>query len=256
MTVYQSHVPASPGGALEPRAAYQPTGYFPGTTPAPAAAVRPASAFTRLDRLAPLALSTPALVLGRIWHAHGAAGSVGDAALLGALAAVTAGVGCVAASTGGVLPATALGLAGGLAAAAVAGYSASMWLPGVLWALTTTAAYAVAWRGWRADARREAELLHERGQLALSCSAAVQVETIRAYRDVALAQIGAARDVRVAELAGERERQFEARYGLGSSVPPIDPALLARRPETIAALAPPTLRVEQVFDYEAEAERR
>jgi hypothetical protein len=257
-----------PGSALEPRPHYQPAtpgafaamsffapaGPAVGTAPVPAPAAQPGAAFRRLDRLAPLALSTPALVLGRIWHMHGAAHSIGDAALMGALSLGAAIVGCASSSAGAVVTGTALGLAGGLAASAVAGYAASLWPGLVLWALGTVAGYAVAWRGWRAEARQEAERQFEREQRELEASTTTQVAMIEARRDVAVAMIGAERDVRVAEISAERERAFAARYGLSTSVPEVDPQLLRRWPQTTAALNPPQARVEQgVYDYEAES---
>jgi len=258
---------SAPGGALQPRPHYQPAtptafaamsfftaaGPAAATAPAPAPVGQPGAAFRRLDRLAPLALSTPALVLGRIWHLHGAAHSIGDAALMGALSLATAVVGC-ASSAGAVVTGTALGLAGGLAASAVAGYAASLWPGLVLWALGTVAGYAVAWRGWRAEARQESERQDKREARELESATATQVAMIEARRDVAVAMIGAERDVRVAEIYSEREQAFAARYGLSTSVPPIDPQLLRRSPETTAALGAPKMRVEHgVYDYEAES---
>jgi hypothetical protein len=258
---------SAPGSSLEPRPHYQPAtpavfaamSFFapagPAAAPAagPAPAAQPGAAFRRLDRLAPLALSTPAFALGRIWHMHGAAHSIGDAALMGALSLGTAVVGC-ACSAGAVVTGTALGLAGGLAASAVAGYAASVWPGLVLWALGTVAGYAVAWRGWRAEARQEAERRFEREAWELESSTTTQVAMIEARRDVAVAMIGAERDVRVAEIGAERERAFAARYGLSTSVPEVDPQLLRRWPETTAALSPSRARAEQgVYDYEAES---
>ena len=253
---------SAPGSALEPCPHYQPTtpSAFAATplfTPAgPAApAAQPGAAFRRLDRLAPLLMSTPLLVLGRVWHAHGAAHSIGDAALLGLLSAAGGTVGCVAAiAQAPVIAGVALAVGGGLAAAAIAGYSNSLSLPLITWAVATLSAYAVAWRSWRADARREVEAGHESERLALECSTTLQTEVIRAQRDIAVAQISAARDVRVAELTGRAGGEFEARYGLSSAprVAPVDPALLELSPAARAALEPTktTVRVEQVLGVE------
>lgn len=273
--MFRSTVP-SPGGVIEVRPAHQPVAhqaaqpvaaaaamsfFTPASPAAPAPAVRTASAFVRLDRLAPLALSTPVLVLGRVWHAHGAAHSIGDAALMGVLSTGTAIAGCAASSAGAVVTGTVLGLAGGLAAAAVAGYAASVWPGLVLWALGTVAGYAVAWRGWRAEARRDAERAHEREAQQLESSTTVDVAMIEARRDVAVALIGAERDVQVAQIGAEREREFAARYGLSEGVAEMDPALLRRWPQTSAALNPakPAAQRAQaehgVYDYEAESAR-
>lgn len=244
------------GGALEMRPQYQAAAYQPEqrasavaamsffspagmpTASAPAAVVRPGAAFIRLDRLAPLALSTPVLVLGRIWHLHGAAHSIGDATLMGALSIGTAVVGCATTTASAVVTGTVLGLAGGLAAAAVAGYAASIWPGLVLWALGTVAGYAVAWRGWRAEARREAERAHEREMRQWKSCTTVDVAMIEARRDVAVALIGAERDVQVAQIGAEKEREFAERYGLSRRASEVDPSLFTLSAEAQAALAP------------------
>lgn len=262
MTAYQPLTPPWPGGALEQRPAYLPSlpVPVPGFLPADAASAAPRrTAFHKADRLAPLGLSTPLLVLGRIWHAHGAAHSVPDATLLGGFAAAAAAVGCVCSmgqSSSPVITGSALAISGGLAAAAVAGYASSIWLPLIAWAAGALTAYGISWRGWRADARREAVAAEDRELKALECGSAERIALINAHRDVRVAEINAHRDVRVAELGVERAVSFEARYGLSTTVAPIDPALLKRSPALRAALAPPQVRVEQIFDYEdAEAER-
>lgn len=248
----------APGSALQPRPAYQPV--TPGMAfPAPTSAAEPAkatsrtgAAFVRLDRLAPLLMSTPLLLLGRVWHAHGAAHSIGDAALLSLLSAATGTVGCVAAiAQAPVIAGIALGIGGGLAAAAIAGYSSGLSLPLITWAVATISAYAVAWRGWRADARREVEAGHDRERQALECSTTLQTEVIRAQRDIRVAEINAHRDVRVAELTGRAGSDFEARYGLSSAprVAPVDPRLLELSADARAALEPvrTTVRAEQIL---------
>lgn len=253
--------------ALQVRAAYQPTPYLPAAAPlvpaAPAAPAARASAFSKLDRLAPLGLGTPLLVLGRIWHAHGAAHSVGDATLLGALS--SAGLVGAAAASGksAVVAGTALGVSGGLAAAAIAGYANGLSLPAIIWAVATISAYAVSWRGWRADARRAADAVLEREAKALECSTVLQTEVIRAQRDISVAQINANAAVRVAELTGGRDRAFEARYGMASAphIPQVDPRLLELSQAAREAIAPSRrpaaharpARPGQFFDQEKEA---
>lgn len=251
----------APGSALQPRPAYPPV--TPGmafTAPTPAdstaeTASRTGAAFVRLDRLAPLLMSTPLLVLGRVWHEHGAAHSLGDAALLGLLSAASGTVGCVAAvAQAPVIAGVALAVSGGLAAAAIAGYSTGLSLPLITWAVATISAYAVAWRGWRADARRGVDAGHERERLALECSTTLQTEVIRAQRDITVAQINASRDVRVAELTGRAGLEFEARYGLSSAprVAPVDPRLLELSAAARAALqsSSSTVRAEQILGVE------
>ncbi len=254
-------------GALEVRAAYQPMTYVPAAASlVPAAPSVPApqagAAFRKLDRLAPLGLGTPLLILGRIWHAHGAAHSVGDAMLLGALSAAGLVGSAVAGGRSPVIAGTALAVSGGLAAAAIAGYSNGLSLPLITWAIATISAYAVAWRGWRADARREVEAGHAYEHKALEASTTLQTEVIRAQRDISVAQINANAAVRVAELTGESERAFEARYGLAATprIPDVDPRLLelsqtardAIGPSRRAAVPRP-VRLDQFFDQEKEA---
>jgi len=262
MTAHQSLTPSWPGGALEQRPAYPAApvplpGYLPGPTPTEPAPR--ASAFRKADRLAPLGLSTPLTVLGRLWHMHGAAHSIGDATLLGGLSMAAAVVGCVAAggrSSSPVITGSVLSLSGGLAAAAVAGYATSIWLPMIAWAFGTLTAYGITWHGWRGEAKRQAEAAGERENKALEYGSAERIELIRAHRDVRVAEINAHRDIRVAELGAARAESFEARYGLTASIPPVDPGLLKQSPALRAALAPPKVHVEQVFDYEdAEAEQ-
>ncbi len=252
--------------ALEVRAAYQPMPYLPAAAPlvpaAPAAPAARASAFSKLDRFAPLGLSTPLLVFGRIWHAHGAAHSVGDAMLLGTLSA-GALVGAAVTGKSPVIAGTALGVSGGLAAAGIAGYATGLSLPLITWAIATISAYAVAWRGWRADARRAAEAVLEREAKALECSTVLQTEVIRAQRDISVAQINANAAVRVAELTGGRDRAFEARYGMAASpsIPDVDPRLFELSQTAREAIAPSRraaaharpARAEQFFDQEKEA---
>ena len=260
MTAHQSLTPSWSGGTLEQRPAY-PSAPVPGYLPvATSAAPAPrASAFIKADRLAPLGLSTPLTVLGRLWHLHGAAHSIGDATLLGGLSAAAAVVSCVVAggrSSSPVITGSVLSLSGGLAAAAVAGYASSIWLPMIAWAFGTLTAYGITWHGWRGEAKRQAVAADERETRALECGSAERIELIRAHRDVRVAEINAHRDIRVAELGAARTGSFEARYGLAPTVAPVDPRLLELSPMAQEALEPARVRVEQVFDYEdAEAEQ-
>lgn len=217
-------VTASPGTALESRPAYSPAPYSGGFSfapspveqPAAKRAVEPGAAFRRLDLVSPVALTTPLLVLGRLWHAHGAAGSLGYAVLLGGLSAAAAVVGCVA-ERHARIQGTALSLAGGLSSMAVAGYAASGWPSVILWALSSASGYALAWMGWRAAHQRRQEQTHEKDIKAMECSTTLQVETIRAQAAIRVEEIRADAAVRVAERRGEAEASFAARYGLSVS---------------------------------------
>jgi len=191
-----------PSGALEVRPAYSAAPYNAPASPSfsfgpaadqqPAAksAPEPGAAFRRLDYAAPLALTTPLLAVGRVWHAHGAAGSLGYVVGFGALSAVAALVGCAAGSSPRV-QGSVLGVAGGLASMAVAGYAASSWPSLVMWALGTAVGYAVSWSAWRGQQRVRQQHAHERELKAMECStelqktvlatqAAIRVEEIRA----------------------------------------------------------------------------
>jgi len=205
--------------------------YAPAVAPGP----QPLLTFKRLDRIAPLLLSTPIVVLGRFWHAHGAAGSVGDASLFGVLSAAAAVVGAAAKSA--VVAGTTLAVAGGLAAAAIAGYAHEIWAPAITWAAGTGCGYGVSWRGWRAEARADAAAAHALQLAAMGHSAAVQRTLIGALKDVRVAEIEAGRDVRVAEIVAESESSFARRYGT-VHVAPMDPSLLTLHPDAANALAP------------------
>ncbi|MET8127711.1 hypothetical protein [Streptomyces sp. NPDC005231] len=108
-------------------------------------------------KAAPAIATSTVLILGRIWNANGAEHSVGNAALIVALAAGAATAGAFAAAGrgggDGVLAATAFATSGGLALAGVAGYADGLPLPLLLWAVATTVAYGIAARYWRTDRR-------------------------------------------------------------------------------------------------------
>lgn len=192
------------------------------------------AAFVRV--VAPAAGPSVILALGRWWHTEGAAHSVGDAALMSVLAVAAAASGAfVAQGEGGSeLPAYCLGAAGGLAAAAVAGYASGMALPLILWAAATVLTAVAALRGRRADARAATE--HERAmeRERLRTEAAVQREAIRAQSRIEVAQITGAWQARAAALtAASPSYRAEA----------IDPELLELSAEARAALVSPTARL-------------
>jgi hypothetical protein len=217
-------VTASPGTALEPRPAYSPAPYSGGFSFAPSPAEQPAVkqaaapgvAFRRVDLVAPLALTTPLLVLGRVWHAHGAAGSLGYAVLFGGLSAAAALVGCLA-ERHARIQGTALSLAGGLASMAVAGYAVSGWPSVILWALSTASGYALSWMGWRAAHQRRQDQAHEKDIKAMECSTALQIATVQAQAAIRVEELRADAAVKVAERRGAAEASFAARYGLSVS---------------------------------------
>ena len=205
----------------------------PVTAPA-LARVNPGAAFSRA---LPGIATTGVLALGRYWHAHGAAHSIGDAILAGGLAA-----GCTIAATvvdgadSATTRATALGLAGGCAAAGIVGYSGEMALPLIIWALATTAAYALARRTWRTE--RNGQIEHDRRMDAdrARYDHELQVEAIRAHALELQAQYSVT-------AAAYQAKALTAVIGTQSAIPAVDPAALALSPSARAALEPSTLRL-------------
>jgi hypothetical protein len=150
-----------------------------------------------LAALAPKAVpglaTTTILILGRIWNAHGAAHSTGDAVLMTALALGTAAAG-TATATGRhgdrVLAGAAFTASGTLALAGVTAYADGLPLPVLLWAITTTHAYGLTARRWRTE-RRETTA-HERAttERRETHAHAERVETIRAHAAIETARAG------------------------------------------------------------------
>ena len=107
-------------------------------------------------KAAPALATSTVLILARIWNANGAEHSVGNAALMTALALGAAAAGafaCVGRAGDRVIAGTAFATSGGLALAGVAGYADGLSLPLLLWALATAVAYGLAARHWRTDRR-------------------------------------------------------------------------------------------------------
>jgi hypothetical protein len=198
------------------------------------ARVSPGAAFSRA---LPAISTTAVLALGRYWHAHGAAHSIGDAALASLL---TVGCAVAAAAVDGAesatTRATALGLAGGCAAAGIVGYSGEMALPLLIWALATTAAYALARRTWRTERHSETE--HDRRMEAdhARYDHELQVEAIRAHSVELAAQYSVT-------AAAYQAKALTAVIGAPSAIPAVDPAAFALSPAARAALEPSTLRL-------------
>lgn len=203
-------------------------------TARPALRVSPGAAFSRA---VPAISTTAVLALGRYWHAHGAAHSIGDAALASLL---TVGCTVAAASVDGAesvtTRATALGLAGGCAAAGIVGYSGEMALPLLIWALATTAAYALARRTWRTE--RHSEIEHARRMEAdhARYDHELQVEAIRAHSAELAAQYSVT-------AAAYQAKALAAVVGAPSSIAPVDPRAFELSPAARAALEPATLRL-------------
>jgi len=196
--------------------------------------VNPGTAFSRA---LPAISTTGVLILGRYWHAHGAAHSIGDAILTGALA-----VGCTIAAAvvdgadSATTRATALGLAGGCAAAGIIGYSGELALPLIIWALATTAAYALARRTWRTE--RHGQIEHDRRMEAdrARYDNKLQVEAIRAHAIELQSQYSVT-------AAAYQAKALAAVIGSQTAIPAVDPAVFALSPGARAALEPSTLRL-------------
>lgn len=144
-------------------------------------------------KAAPALATSTVLILARIWNANGAEQSIGNAVLMGALALGSAAAGAFA-STGlnggdNLAASAAFGTAGALAFAGVAGYSAGLALPLLLWAVATVLAYVLAARHWRTD-RREATA-HERHitDRREEHAHVERVEAIRAQAQITTAQV-------------------------------------------------------------------
>jgi hypothetical protein len=182
------------------------------TPPNPLAALAP--------KAAPGLATTTILILGRVWNAHGAAHSVGDAALMTALALGTAAAG-TATVTGRhgdpVLAGVAFTASGTLALAGVTAYADGLPLPVLLWAITTAIAYGLAARGWRTE-RREATAYERATVERRETHAHVErVETIRAHAAVETARAGS-----------EYATALTAALAARAALPGYDPAAIDR----------------------------
>jgi hypothetical protein len=136
-------------------------------------------------KAAPVIATSTVLILARIWNAHGAEHSIGDAAVMGALATGAAFAGSkLATGEHGDATAAAIGFtaAGTLALAGVSAYADGLPLPLLLWSLT--------FRQNRSE-RRE-QLAHDRAtQVRRETQRHVEtIEVIRARAQVEAAQAG------------------------------------------------------------------
>jgi hypothetical protein len=194
--------------------------------------VRRGAAFVRV--LLPAAAPSVILMLGRWWHAEGAAHSLGDAALMTVLAAGATVVG-IAAREGGSLPAYCVGAAGGLAAAAIAGYASGMALPLITWALATALTAIAAARSRRTDARAGTEHARVMERERLRAETEIQREAIRAQSRIEVAQLTGAWQARAASITAAASPAVR--------IAPFDEGLLALSPEARAALDSPSARL-------------
>ncbi|MCX4554598.1 hypothetical protein [Streptomyces sp. NBC_01500] len=104
-------------------------------------------------RIVPVITTSTALILARIWHEQGAANSVGDMALMIALAAGSFAAACVSAAhrnSDAVTTAVAFTASGAFAIIGPAAYTESWALSMLLWLVATVLVYVVSSRHWRA----------------------------------------------------------------------------------------------------------
>ncbi|MEU5008478.1 hypothetical protein ACFWW5_21055 [Streptomyces albidoflavus] len=104
------------------------------------------------SRIVPGITTSTALILARIWHEQGAADSVGNAALMTALAAGSFAAACISAAhrNSAVTTAVAFTAAGSFAVIGPAAYTESWALAALLWLVATVLVYVVSSRHWRA----------------------------------------------------------------------------------------------------------
>jgi hypothetical protein len=146
-------------------------------------------------KAAPVIATTTVLALARIWNANGAQHSIGDAAIMGTLAAGAAFAGrALATGPNGDSVAASIGFtaAGTLATAGVAAYADGLPLPLLLWSVATVLSYILVFRQTRAE-RRET-IAHQRATEARRETQhhVETVEVIRARAQVETAREGAA----------------------------------------------------------------
>ncbi|MFI2347160.1 hypothetical protein ACH492_08895 [Streptomyces sp. NPDC019443] len=171
-----------------------------------------------LPKAAPVLATSTVLILARIWNANGAEHSVGNAALMTALAIGAAAAGAFAAagrSGDGVLAGTAFATSGGLALAGVAGYADGISLPLLLWALATAVAYGLAARYWRTDRRESVAYERHISERREEHDHIERVETLRAHTQIEVAREASTYATALAEAMTAR-----------ASLPGFDPAAL------------------------------
>jgi hypothetical protein len=107
-------------------------------------------------KAAPAIATSTVLILARLWNAHGAQHSIGDATIMGALAIGAAFAGSkLASGRSGEPVAAAIGFtaAGTLAFAGVAAYADGLPLPLLLWGIATVLGYVLTTRQRRTERR-------------------------------------------------------------------------------------------------------
>ncbi len=157
-------------------------------------------------RILPGLTTTTVLILARIWNEQGAAQNVGDAVLMGSLAALSAAAGTVSAlgqNGHGEITATAYGASASLALTAVAAYTPQWPLALLMWLLSTSAVYALAAPHWREANARKAE--HQ---------AEYRLQALKSQTEVTTTAMRVTGAVEVADRLGQLEQAWIARRAL------------------------------------------
>ncbi|KKD07132.1 hypothetical protein [Streptomyces sp. WM6386] len=172
-----------------------------------------------LPKAVPALATSTVLILARIWNAHGAEHSLGNAVLMTALSLGAAAAGVVAGNTTGdnVLVGTAFAASGALAFAGVAGYADGLPLPLLLWSLATAGAYGLAARYWRTDRRETVAYERQTSERREEYAHIERVETLRSTTQIEVARSGAAYAESLAQALVTR-----------ATLPGFDPAALER----------------------------
>jgi hypothetical protein len=175
---------------------------------------------TAAPKAAPVIATSTVLILARIWNANGAEHSIGDASVMGLLAAGAAFAGnALATGEHGESTAAAVGFtaAGTLALAGVAAYTDGLPLPLLLWSVATVLSYVLAHRHWRTD-RRERTAYERATEARRETHQHVEtVEVIRARAQVETARAG-----------GEYATALAAALTARATLPGFDPAALSK----------------------------
>ncbi|MCX5130853.1 hypothetical protein OOK06_01915 [Streptomyces sp. NBC_00340] len=194
-------------------------------------------------KTAPALATTTVLALARVWNAHGAEHSLGNAVLMTALSIGAAAAGaCASVGRAGdpVIAGTAFAASGALAFAGVAGYADGLPLPLLLWSVATAGAYSLAARYWRTD--RRIRVAHERhvSDRREKRAHLERLEAIRGTTQIEVARTGAAYAEALAQALTARaalpgfDAQVLTAAGLPTVVGPADdtPRSIAAAPIT------------------------
>jgi len=178
-------------------------------------------------RIVPALSTTTALILARVWNAQGAASSVGDAALMIALAAGATLHGTISATKvhgGHVLTAVEFAAAGSFALIAPAAYTTSTALALILWLVATGLVYGMSNRHWRAARIAAEERQHELLMLQTDRIADVQVAAIQGQAQAQALAYGLLLAQAIEQRQALDPTSFQSAALVGSGLPQLAPA--------------------------------